>query len=234
MTLPQHIDLTIDWHCHLLPGLDDGPATLDESFAMAHALSQGGVKVVHCTPHFIKGSYEHSPDQVRAAITKLQEELSQGGIQLELRPGMEYMLDEFFSEQLTNPLPLGDTNLLLVEAYPSLPFEQLKETIFEIVRSGLTPLLAHPERNALLASPATQPGLLSRLTGKKGGREEVSLCVTELASLGCRFQGNLGSLTGYYGRHVQSQALIFASENIYDLYGSDAHSLAQCHNMLTP
>jgi len=232
MNAPHAIDLTTDWHCHLLPGIDDGPATLEESLAIARHLAQSGVQTVHCTPHFIKGSYEYTPAEIKRAVGRLQEELDRCDIQLELQPGMEYLLDEFFSDQLKEPLPLGNSNLLLVEAYPTLSLEHLKEHIFAIVRAGLQPLLAHPERNALLAPYVAPAGWLARLFTQKP-ESGPSAAMEELINMGCLMQGNLGSLSGYYGQKVQAVARIFHQHNLYHCFGSDSHSATQCHATLT-
>jgi len=232
MSFPYAIDLTTDWHCHLLPGLDDGPATLEESIELARSLASRGVRVVHCTPHCIKGSYEYTPHEVKEAVTNLQAELDRQQIQLELKPGMEYLLDEFFAAQLENPLPLGDSDLLLIESYPTLSLEHLKEHIFAIVRAGLRPLLAHPERNALLAPQKTvNKRWWSRLLGQPDIAPTPA--IDELRAMGCLFQGNLGSLTGYYGKKVQLDAHHFLSHDLYDHFGSDAHALAHWHAIMT-
>lgn len=231
MTLPAGIDLTTDWHSHLLPGLDDGPATLAESLAMARYLAGAGVRTVHCTPHAIRGSYDTTPDIVRAATADLQQALTRAGIDLKLRPGIEYLLDEFFPVQLDNPLPLGDSDLLLVESYSTLPLSHLKEYLFAIVRAGFRPLLAHPERNARFAPPELRSGLLARLR-RPPSDETPSDILAELQDMGCLFQGNLGSLTGYYGRQVQSAARTIHDRGLYHVFGSDVHSLAHCRAML--
>jgi len=227
------IDLSIDWHCHLLPGLDDGPRTLDESLALARQLANAGVSTVHCTPHFIKGSYEYSPSEIHRAVHDLQSELDRHKIQLELRSGMEYLLDEFFTQQLSNPVPLGDSDLLLIEAYPTLPLEQLKEHIFTIARTGLRPLLAHPERNIQLAPrEATPDGWLAQLFRSETARKPGN-AIDDLLGMGCLLQGNLGSLSGFYGRKIQKVASTFYRANLYHCFGSDSHSAAQCHTTLT-
>ena len=105
----------IDWHSHILPGLDDGATSIDESIAMGRLLVEAGFRIVHCTPHRLRGMYEIPVDDVRAACKQLQQVFDGEGVALELRPGMEYCLDEFFPEDFRNPLPLGDSRRILVE-----------------------------------------------------------------------------------------------------------------------
>ena len=92
----------IDYHCHILPGIDDGCADLDESLELAQVLTTAGFTEVYCTPHCIHGVYNNTPSAVRAAVEQLQEQLTREGIPLRLSPGMEYYLDEYFSQKLTD------------------------------------------------------------------------------------------------------------------------------------
>jgi protein-tyrosine phosphatase len=137
----------IDFHCHLLPGLDDGPQSVNESLEMARALATFGFREVHCTPHCIAGQYEISPVEVREAVRKLQARLDLEGLALTLRTGMEYYLDEYFERFAANLLPLGESRLVLCEAPPQAPPGLVSEMASLIVVQGFVPLIAHPERS---------------------------------------------------------------------------------------
>lgn len=137
----------IDYHNHLLPGLDDGPSDVSESIAMAASLAQFGYQTVCCTPHFIRGYYDNSPEQVRQATLMLQADLDQAAIPLQLWPGMEYMLDECFAD-FSGPLrTLGPTRLVLCEAPPQADVGIVYQGLQRIFSRGLVPLVAHPERS---------------------------------------------------------------------------------------
>lgn len=140
----------IDYHCHLLPGLDDGPETVDEALAMARALAAFGFREVCCTPHCIKGQYELSPVEVRDAVRRLQAQLDQDGLALKLHAGTEYYLDEFFEQFAGNLLPLGESRLVLCEAPPQAPPGLVAEMAGLIVIQGYLPLIAHPERSDVI------------------------------------------------------------------------------------
>lgn len=140
----------IDYHCHLLPALDDGPATLDEALLMARALVDFGFREVHCTPHCLSGQFEFSPVEVRAAVDRLQAELNSAGIPLRLHPGMEYCLDAGFERFVANLLPLGESRLVLCEAPPRALPAALAALLELIVVQGFTPLIAHPERSEVV------------------------------------------------------------------------------------
>jgi len=223
-----------DWHCHLLPGLDDGPETEAESLAMARALTAAGFRRVCCTPHAIRGVYDNRPAGVRGAVRQLQQRLMVEGVELVLYPGMEYCLDEFLLDNLADPLLLPG-NLMLVEIPQRSDRQLVVETLRRLIRSKVVPLIAHPERCELLAPPESSGnGLIGRVgrlfktpfTGKHAHSVSVPL-LDELQMTGCLFQGNLGSFAGIYGARVRSRAEKFLTAGIYSHFGSDLHSLRQ-------
>jgi len=225
-----------DYHCHILPGIDDGPKEMRESLEMARSLAAAGFTSVCCTPHRIRGVYEATPTQVRDATRQLQSALDQAGISLNLVPGGEYYLDEFLLEHLADPLLLPD-NLLLIEV-PSRGHKQfISETLYQVIRKGLTPLIAHPERCELFDSNiAPQPAVVQKLAGFFGYAfkskhktqnseiDETSL-LASLRVMGCKFQGNLGSFAGFYGAQARRQAEYFRASGLYTHYGSDLHAI---------
>ena len=213
----------IDYHSHILPGLDDGARDLDDALAMARLLVAAGFKTVHCTPHCIRGLYETTVIQVREGVKTLQKALDEEGIPLRLAPGMEYYLDEYFPQMLDDPLPLGPTRLLLVEAPPSAHPHMIQENIFLAVRRGFTPLFAHPERMSMLAPEEQKRGLLQRFKKSQATEDKLNPLMRKLELQGCLFQGNLGSFVGYYRNLVKKRALLFHQAGVYDCYGSDGH-----------
>ncbi len=227
----------IDCHCHLLPGIDDGPETLEESIEMALSLRQLGFTEVYCTPHCIPGMYETVPADVQEGVEGLQRALDGAGIALQLRPGMEYYLDSFFPSRLDAPQTLGSSRLLLVEA-PSWADEELvRRNLRQIVRAGLVPLIAHPERCHLMRIDAPGTGLLGhvgRMFSGRGaaGEFRVSPFVAELQKMGCLFQGNIGSFSGRYGRLASQRAAGFLACGGYSCLGSDSHPFYNLEDML--
>ncbi len=231
----------IDYHCHILPGFDDGASSLDESLEMAHLLFDAGFSEVCCTPHCMKGAYENTPERVREGVFELQRELDCTGIFLKLHPGMEYYLDEFFPEHLDDLLPLGDTGLVLIEAPTGGYHEMIRNSIFQVNRRGYQPLFAHPERYQFLAEE--KPGGLKSLfrkakrvfgDGEEGDNSKLgpqNSKLLDLRAMGCKFQGNLGSFSGFYGRRAQTQAEALRDACLYHYYGTDAHSSKQIEAM---
>ncbi|HWI41352.1 MAG TPA: CpsB/CapC family capsule biosynthesis tyrosine phosphatase [Verrucomicrobiae bacterium] len=206
-----------DWHCHLLPQLDDGAGDPEEALAMARALASAGFSRVVCTPHFLPGGYANTPDGVRDATTSLQSLLRREGVELELHAAGEYYLDEFLHLRLAEPLAAPGRRLL-AEFPPHLGAQLLPRLVDAVSSKGIVPLIAHPERNPLLAPPERRRGLLARFLAK-----EESPVLEQLRERGCLFQGNIGSFAGLYGEKVRSRALALLEEGWYDCLGSDAH-----------
>ncbi len=231
-----------DCHCHILPNFDDGAKNLSESLAIAAILAEAGFSEVHCTPHSISGAYEASPARVRQTTLELQEVLEKAGIPLRVFSGSEYYCDEFLLSRLLDPLPLGSTNMILMEAPLQTTPALLSSIAYQVVLRGHTPLIAHPERCPLLhpeeRSERASNSILSSVLrfANTRFRTQNSKLKTEnaifsertlpeiLLSLGCRFQGNLGSFAGIYGERVKKAAIKNLQKGLYDCLGSDAHA----------
>jgi protein-tyrosine phosphatase len=232
----------IDWHCHILPNLDDGASSLDESLAMARILAAAGYTDICCTPHHLRGMYETSPESMRQGIAELQGQFSQNGIQLTLYEGMEYCLDEFFVDDFfREPVTLAGTNRVLVETPANAESLLLRENVFALTRKGYVPLFAHPERHAFLAPPPRKSeSFSSRLWLKSKNNDSVNdenlaeTLLEELRQMGCEFQGNLGSVSGYYGSLVQKQEQRLRKAGLYKCYGSDGHTAESLERFLVP
>jgi protein-tyrosine phosphatase len=213
----------IDFHCHLLPGLDDGPETIDEAVEMAVALQKSGFTTVYCTPHLIKSVYEANNEEVRTSLVALQTRLNNENIGLQLLIGREYYLDEFLFDYLKNPLPLGETNFILLEIPIHIPLEFIKETCFRIKRGVFTPMIAHPERGNIFTITYNQTKVGFNFLNSETKTENSEL-LDYLINLGCSFQGNLGSFLGVYGQQPQKTANILKKRGLYTHFGTDLHS----------
>jgi protein-tyrosine phosphatase len=229
-----------DFHCHILPNVDDGAKDTADSLAIAATLADAGFTEVHCTPHSISGAYEAPPVRIRQAIRELQKAVDKAGITLRVSAGSEYYCDEFLPARLDDPLPLGNSNMILMEAPLQATPTLLSSIAYQVALRGYTPLIAHPERCALLQAEgktaSTASSILgsvlrfanARFTTKNSMNLETSNSEHELSSLlrsmGCRFQGNLGSFAGIYGERVRKAAIRNLQNGLYDCLGSDAHA----------
>ena len=222
---------TTDYHCHILPGVDDGPKEKDESIEMARLLAVAGYREVYCTPHLIKGMYEASNEEVLHERDRLQRELKSEGISIKLLAGREYYLDEFLLDYINKPLLLEGTSCMMIEIPSNTSVDLVKETIFAVKRRGYTPLIAHPERCFLLETAEQKPSgagrwkrWLSRGSALNNGNESGNELLRYFKQLGCQFQGNLGSINGQYGGRVKASARYFQKHGVYTYAGTDAHS----------
>lgn len=234
----------IDYHCHILPGIDDGSTSMEESLAMARSLREAGYTTVHCTPHLIKGSFETDNAVVRKLVAALQAKIYSERIDLRLLPGREYFLDEFLPGYLKDPLPLGETRYILVEIPSYVPEDFVKESCYRIIHSGYTPLIAHPERcrllepikdddrnrisfwGSLMNSKLTlgRQSASTRRSKTQNSELKASALLDYLQEIGCGFQGNLGSFTGLYGKSVRRSADRLRKLGVYSHFGTDLHS----------
>lgn len=224
-----------DYHCHLLPALDDGSTDQQESIEMARILAAFGFATVHCTPHRIKGCYENDPARVSQATGSLQRLLDEAGIALRLIPSTEHFCDEFLLDQLPGALTTGLSRYLLVE----IPFRSgsgmLPAMVAGLVARGLAPLIAHPERCSAFEPAVVKEGLrgaLSFVLGRQKKFDMEGATVLTLRHSGCRFQGNLGSFSGWYGSEVKERAILFLEHGVYSCLGSDAHRSDDLATML--
>lgn len=197
-----------DRHSHLLPGVDDGIRTLDETLATLKAMEDNGVSTVWLTPHIMEDVPNRTAD-LRAGFEKLKQEYT-GSIELHL--AAENMLDNLFVERLeAGDLLTMEDNILLVETSYFNPPYDLDGIIDEIMRKSYRPLLAHPERY--------------RYMSEKDYRR--------LKQRGVLFQMNLGALVGGYSPETQAKSQYLLKEGFYNFIGSDTHSLRSYNSIIS-
>ncbi len=193
----------IDLHCHVLPGIDDGPATIDGSLALARAASAAGTRTLIATPH-ISARYPNDPATIARLVAELNERLVAEAIAIDVRPGAEIALTSALDmepEQLAE-LGLGGGPWLLIEP-PYAPAAGVDSLVLDILRQGHRVVLAHPERcpafhrdRAVLES-LVRAGILTSVTA--------------------------GSLVGRFGGHVRRFALALVRDGLVHNVASDAH-----------
>jgi protein-tyrosine phosphatase len=173
----------IDLHCHLLPGIDDGARTLDDSREMARLAAGEGVTAIAATPH-VRHDFQTTADEMEVAVANLNRDFAAEGIGVEVLHGAEIGLEQLaaLTEDELRRLSLAQTGRYVLVEIPLVGWPlDLERRIFELRSANVTPLLAHPERNgeverdsALVAS-ATKAGALvqvtaSSLDGRLGSR----------------------------------------------------------------
>lgn len=191
----------MDRHCHLLPGVDDGAASMDEALAIIRRMKAAGFSGACCTPHIML-RFPNTPASLQERFLPLADLAARESFRLQL--AAEYMVDEGFEQAITQHTPLlWDEKYLLVELPQYMLPPGWMDSLSLVTRLGYVPVLAHPERYGRLLPV-----------------EELA----ELTEQGILLQGNTGSICGYYGRHVQRIALELQRRGLYHCWGTDAHS----------
>jgi protein-tyrosine phosphatase len=140
----------IDIHCHILPGLDDGPSTLEESLKMAEEAVFEGIDMIVATPHdLVKGTLNHR-QRIFAAIDELNEAIRTEGIPLQVLPGQETVVSsDLLSERnFLDLLPVNvNTSYIYLEVPENPLASYMKQLIREMQAAGFHPVIANPEKN---------------------------------------------------------------------------------------
>jgi len=194
----------VDLHCHLLPGVDDGARTPDDALEMARALVEVGVSTVAVSPHARAGCapVEVCVERLKALRTLLEK----AGVPLALELGAENALvEDGFLEALgtTAARPVHRGPYVLVELPYAAPVPALPALVFRMMRKGVIPLLAHPERCVELQRP---------------GR------AAEVVALGARLQLDIGALSGRYGPVARRTARTLLDDGLYSVAATDLHA----------
>jgi len=193
----------IDLHCHLLPGLDDGPKTMEDSLAMAEEAIADGITHVVATPH-ANSDYRFDFERVCGTVEELKAKL---GGRLILATGCDFhMSHENLIAIRKDPWPfcVNRKDYLLVEFNDfSIP-PSMDQTLHELQLAGIRPIITHPERNGILR---THPERLR-----------------QWIRLGCYVQITAGSLKGVFGSGPQQQAWTWLASGLVHFISSDAHN----------
>ena len=144
----------VDIHCHCLPGLDDGPATISESLALCRALVNEGINTVVATPHQLgRFSGCNEAKQVREAVSALNEELKSNDIALRVVPGADVRVDERICQLLEadKVLTLADGGKYILLELPHEVLIDIEPLLVDLASMGITAIISHPERHQGLA-----------------------------------------------------------------------------------
>ena len=200
--------MIIDFHSHILPGIDDGARTLEESIQIVKAMSAMGFDRITCTPHITK-KYRNTPENIKERFDLLVTGMKDSGTEVDLRMSAEYRLNpETWPDILAKGklMPIEDKFILMEfpindesDMYGLDPEEEFRK----VISLGLTPILPHPERYAYLP-------------------HEILL---RYVDLGVRIQSNYGSLAGIYGEEVQTKAQALIDEGIVSFLATDMHNM---------
>jgi protein-tyrosine phosphatase len=194
----------IDIHCHILPGLDDGPANIDFSIAMARAAVDDGTQIIVATPH-VRGDFDVDPAAIVPAVDELNRRLEDEDIMLRVVPGAEVGWREVtgLDAGTLRMLCLGSSDNVLVECpYGKSPAD-LEAVVAHVRDSGLKTVLAHPERCPLFQRDPDR--------------------LAALVAAGALTSVTAGSLAGAFGERVQEFSFDLIERGLVHDVASDAH-----------
>ena len=202
--------ITTELHSHLIPAIDDGVKTIEESIDVLRVFSEMGYKKVITTPHIMGDFYKNGPENILPGLEQVRQKLKEENINIEIHAAAEYLVDDMLEEKIeTNQLLTFGNNYVLVE----LPFNEeprnLKSVLFNLRVNGYRPVLAHPERYGFMAMQKDK--------------------YEELFQSGILFQINLFSLIGYYSAQVQKTAEYLIENKMVNMVGSDTHGHRHLH-----
>jgi len=196
----------VDVHCHCLPGLDDGPATMEQALDLCRALVDDGVTTVIATPHQL-GRFDGqvASDDIRKAVDDLGKALAAEGVPLSVVPGADVRVDERIPSLLRGDriLTLADDGRYLLLELPHEAFLDVRPLLEELVSRGITPILSHPERNRFLLQ-----------------RPEIALSWAERGAL---LQVTAAGLLGDFGPAAERASWQWLRLGAVALVASDAH-----------
>lgn len=197
-------DNHVDFHSHLLFGIDDGAKTFTETLHLTKSLINLGITEIITTPHVMQHVWDNTKESIVSKLNEVKELLEQEGISISFHAAAEYLMDDNFVKlfQSQSLLTLKENYVLVEMSYINAPI-QLYDILFELQVAGYKPVLAHPERYTFY----------HRNYGE----------YQKLKKAGCLFQLNLLSVVGYYGGKVAQVAQKLLTDGIIDFASSDTH-----------
>ena len=204
----------IDIHTHILPGVDDGPKTIEESIEILKKAADKGIKTIVATPHVLGVPSENDNQKVKGAFNRVKKAIIREGIDIEMSLGAELFICPELSQMIKEHKEFTINNAnkyVLLE----LPMQEVpiftEQIIFELQLQGITPIIAHPERNLEI--------------------QKDSNMLFDLIQKGVLTQLNSGSLIGIYGKKVQETAKTLLYHNLVHMIGSDVHAISNGYSL---
>lgn len=196
--------LKADMHSHLIPGIDDGSKTVEESLEIIEGLVELGFSKLVTTPHVMSDYYRNSPETILGGLDTVREALAKANIEVEMEAAAEYYLDHDFSEKIGKEklLSFGDNYVLFELPFMAEP-QALNRVIFDLQTNGYKPVLAHVERYSYWHMEYER--------------------YQELAEKGVIMQLNIMSLTGHYAPEVKKISERLIDDGYISLLGTDTH-----------
>jgi protein-tyrosine phosphatase len=198
--------IEVDMHSHLIPGIDDGSKSMDETIAMLAKFEHLGYRKVITTPHIMSEVYNNTPKTILEGLNQVRAELKNHGLKIQIDAAAEYYFDDYLVELVKKRevMTFGDDYVLVEFSFHTPPLYD-DSLFFEMQMARYKPVLAHFERYPYF----------------HGSTEKAR----EYREKGALIQVNINSLTGNYGPEVRKQAEKLIDQNLVDFIGSDCHRM---------
>ncbi len=198
--------MAVDIHSHLIPGIDDGVKTLEDSISILRKFSELGFKKIITSPHVVSDGYNNTTEIILSGRDKVRTAIKENNIPIEFDAVAEYYLDDSMNEKIEKKdlLTLGN-NFVLVELSYLTKTNNIRDLIYKLQVAGYRVILAHPERYPYFY--------------EKDFKE-----YTELKDRSVYFQINLMSLVGKYGKGAKAVAEKMIDEKMVNFVGTDLHN----------
>ena len=195
----------IDVHSHILPNIDDGSRSIEETFNLIKEAKEAGFEGIVCTSHYMENYYETNRPEREVWINAIHENLENKNIDMNLYLGNEIYMSDNIIELLEDgkATTMNDTSYVLFELPMNAEPMNLYDMVYEMQQYKIVPILAHPERYSFVQ---TDPELIYDLIDK---------CVL--------MQANYGSIIGQYGKKAQMIVQKFLENNMIHMLGTDVH-----------
>ena len=193
----------VDIHSHVLPGIDDGAKNIEESLSLISQMKEMGFSKIIGTPHTYEGLYNNTSETIKKSFDLLKKNLKED---VKIDYASEYMIDGSLLKRIEERslLALKDNYVLVEMSFISSP-NKLYDIIFKLQMNNYIPVLAHPERYLYFFDDNNIKNF------------------SKLKTRGCKFQLNLLSITGYYGKKIVELSDILIKNNLINYVGSDIH-----------
>lgn len=197
--------LHCDFHSHLIPGIDDGAETIEDSLKLIESLMEFGYKKIITTPHTMDDYYRNTPEVILSGLKTVQDAVKEKGWDVTIEASSEYYLDAGFEELMKEDklLPFGDNYILFEMGFMAEP-HSLNSIVFNLLTAGYKPILAHPERYPFWHNEFEK--------------------YEAMHDKGVILQLNITSLSGQYSPQVKSIAERLIDQNLIGALGSDCHN----------
>lgn len=194
----------VDIHSHLMPGIDDGAKTFEQTFELIRSLKSFGFTQFVTTPHIMHQIWDNTKENILSLKERTLHELEKKEVKVPFHAASEYFMDDHFVKLYESGelLTLKDNYVLVEMSYINAPI-QLYQILFDLQVAGYIPVLAHPERYLFYHNNFAE--------------------YAKLKKVGCLFQLNLLSVVGYYGDSVTKIAEQLLQKGMYNFVGSDVH-----------